>query len=319
VGAAVTRIRKSDPVVATPPKAPKVPVEDRAGTWTERLIVALLLRRLAHRGVAVGSLATIRKQVARARAELAKTDDGAKQATAIKAAIEGAGPLVRAAQLAGVESRSSAITAAKHFVSWTVEHAGILESPSACARLMSAARWTAAEASIHEGMLVKPLAGKELAEALKLADRASTAARYDLGEALRIHREAKAAKPPAYPMITYPVDDVLPVANPEPVDDDEDDQDGGAPDLAEEPADDEPDRADEEPTPVVVPVHVATEAAVAPPTAAPGWGRSRASAQVTNVTCDAWGRPIAVPAGPDAAALREMKKRGIDTSRWEKS
>jgi len=315
---------------------PELPREHAADTPGARYAASLILADLARRGVEVGqSPDALRGQRARALESLRATPEGTKLAGAIRSAVDGAGPLLRAAKLATVETRGSAIEAAQLFVGWVAEHQGIVDSPSAVAHLLGAARMAAAEARVHDDALARGLTGDALAEALKLADRCATCRRYDFDAALKIHREAVAARPRVWPWQSAPV---APVARPmaqgtreaepdEPIDpepssgEDEADPDDGA--------DDHQDEVERDPTPIL---GRELEAVERPRTDRHGLllpgeadvtdlGRLRRSVSVhAGPPIDPMtGRLVAKAGGPGPEALAEMRKRGIDVSRWEAS
>jgi hypothetical protein len=308
---------------ALPPRAPRA----ATNTPEARLAEALILRALARRGTEVGmTLEALRGQVARASLPFRATPEGRETILRIKGAVAGAGQVLDAAEgAADVRSRDVAIQAARNYVAWAAEHA--ITSPSALSRLLSGAVWAARSMAHFVAELAAGTGTDE--ESVKTADRMSTRAAYDVDAALRIDREAKAAKPSAVPLISYdyPAEPITPETSP--TADDHDDHDDGTEDAPKgqaEPDDSTPDDATSEPEDAPIRPNL-DRTQSAPPTAtpspevAPGWGRTRASTQIPGGSYDQWGRPVpSASTGPDAAARREAAKHGNEwddvTARW---
>jgi hypothetical protein len=244
-----------------------------------------------------------------------------KLADAIAGALDAAGPLMRSAQLSSAETRHTAVQAARTFVAWVVEHEGIVESPSAVAHLLSAARMAAAESAVHEDALTRGLTGDALESALKRADRCATSRRYDFAQAVALHREARAAKPKTWPWQPAPALPAAPVASNDAEAADDEPSSPEPTSTEDEPPSDEP---DDEPEgaqgkvdfalgsggPEERPRHVEGQGITPPETriADPG-------------DFDAFGRPLTKPGGPSAHARAEaLRKHGLvfddETGRW---
>ncbi len=162
-----------------------------AGRLTQALILQSLLRRKVDVGVNAEAIAA---QAKRATAELRKTPEG-RDMVEIHRAMAGAETLLRAAELANLESRDTAILATRNFVQWVAEHD--VTSPSALSRLMSAARWAAVEAMTFMTTLGDGTDANR-ADSVKQLDRASTRAAYDLSAALESIARAGRPSPSCY-------------------------------------------------------------------------------------------------------------------------
>ncbi len=284
-----------------------------------RYAVAQVERALAKATKQTAKERTATRRAERARAALLREVDGLAQVEAVnRALVADGGASLRAAAKAHPNAREYAIQAALTLVRLVREHD--VSTSAGLAYLGSAAAWLAHERLLHDRAFAAehPDAGL-----LKMASIAATSARHALSWALHTEKEARDARPAPMPwLLNAPV---APPGAPEPEDEHEpaqDHEDASADDGEPVRDPDEAPEADEHgeyenrfsySEPERVP-----HASEPPAGAVPGVGRTRAAASLAPRTHDAQGRLIVPTGGPDAAALREMKKRGIDTSRWEK-
>ena len=319
--------------IGTAKATPEVPASDTATTPEGRLASGLILRELSRAGVPVAQSGdALKAQVARALKELRQTDAGAALAKKIQAGMSAAGPLLRECQLASGDNRHMAITAARSFLAWAAQHD--VSDDAALSRLMSAARWSSTEAMLRERLLAGSLSGSALEAHVRLADRASTSARYELTAALDLEAKSKASKPKSlWPWQSAPVARVAPRALPEAEEVDPDEpNDPGSTSTDDEPdagEDEHDDQGEDEARP--------NSSLVEDPPAdtrptGPGWGGlprlptrveppadavphvvgmslSPRTTAIPVATSDQWGRPIVVRGGPSQAARDEMREK----------
>ncbi len=266
---------------------------------------------------------TAARRAERAKAALLLEPNGLQEVQAIHLALSAdGGAALRCAAKAHAATREYAVLAADTLVSLVREHR--LETSAGLAYAGSAAAWMALERLLLDRLF----AGVMRPEALKMAGAASSSARHAMGWALHIEQQARDARPaPAFawtlpsrphdaPGTSIEAQDPpepqdVPMDAPEP----DMEQDGHPDDQELEP---DPDETPEYENRFSYSDHEPVPQASEPPGGAVRVGRAVATAVVAPRTHDAQGRLIVPVGGPDAAALREMTKRGIDTGRWEK-
>ncbi len=315
-----------EPPIVTPSARPEASPEHASDTAAARLTAGLVERSLVQAGApAARTPDALRGVIARASADLRATPEGAALAERIRAAVLAASPLVATASVAHSESRQLARRAAELFVGMAAEHS--VDSPTALARLMSAARWSAEEEALHAARVSgPPLTGDALDRALRLADRASTRAAYDLDKALALQREVIALRPKpaafAWPAVPLVQPDPFPSRPRVPVDEAEDEQIDDEQVESDDEAEPNPvvcAREDEEPErkPAVMVVPEVWSSAL-PSGVAMGGRRGMAPAFAIVPIDPTTGRAQPTrPPGPTPEAKREMRSKGWEWSDGE--